>query len=131
MNPYMHSTTFRLASISLVLLLLSSCGADSPSSTPASLIRINSGEVIGFEHDHATFAWKGIPYAAPPVNELRWRAPRPVQPWSEKLEATKFGSACVQPPNREAGSNAPESEYVVGQEDCLTLNVFAPPLRLA
>jgi para-nitrobenzyl esterase len=123
-------TSCRPASISLVLLLLSACGTGSPSSAPASLTRINSGKVIGFEHEHATFAWKGIPFAAPPVNELRWRAPRPVQPWSEILEATEFGPACVQPPNREAGSNAPESEYVVGQEDCLTLNVFAPRAAL-
>ena len=120
----------RIATISILLLLLSGCGAGIPDSAPKSLARTTSGDVVGFEHEHATFVWKGIPFAAPPVNELRWRAPRPVQPWSEILEATEFGPACVQPPNREAGANAPESEYVVGQEDCLTLNVFAPRAAL-
>jgi len=118
--------TIRVTSTSLLLLLLTACGSGSPDSAPASLASTNSGDVLGFEHEHATFAWQGIPYAAPPVKDLRWRAPRPVQPWSTPLEATGFGPACVQPPNREAGPNAPESEYVVGQEDCLTLNVFAP-----
>ena len=126
----MSRASTRIATASVLLLLLSACGAGIPDSAPKSLARTTSGDVVGFEHEHATFAWKGIPFAAPPVNELRWRAPRSVQPWSEILEATEFGPACVQPPNREAGSNAPESVYVVGQEDCLTLNVFAPRAAL-
>ena len=60
----------------------------------------------------ATF--KGIPYAAPPVGELRWRMPQPVKPWPGIFSAGKFGPACMQP------DNVPKSE------DCLTLNVWRP-----
>lgn len=108
------------------LLLLSACQGEVPDPDMQSMIKTSSGNVVGYDHAHATYAWKGIPFAAPPVGELRWRAPRPVSPWSETLQATSYGPACVQPPNLEAGSNAPEFEYVVGIEDCLTLNVFSP-----
>ncbi len=124
-----HSTSVFVWTI-LMSVFLSACGSSSNKPASESLVKTKSGEVVGFEHEHATFAWQGIPYVAPPINELRWRAPRPVRPWGETLQATEFGSACVQPPNREAGNNAPESEYVVGQEDCLTLNVFAPRATL-
>jgi carboxylesterase type B len=62
-------------------------------------------------------AFKGIPYAAPPVGSLRWRAPQPAVPWSGTRDATHFGYDCMQTP------------YVIstGQqtiEDCLTVNVW-------
>ncbi|MCX2980658.1 carboxylesterase [Halieaceae bacterium IMCC14734] len=126
----MYDHMNRLIAFILALLLLSACGDSAPDPAPESLITISSGDVVGFAHEHATYAWKGIPFAAPPVNELRWRAPRAAIPWSDTLEATQFGSACVQPPNRTAGSNAPESEHSVGLEDCLTLNVFTPRTAL-
>jgi para-nitrobenzyl esterase len=126
----MKSATIRIAAINIVLVLLSACGAGEPNIAPESLSKTKGGDVVGFEHEHATYAWKAIPYAAPPIKELRWRAPRPVQPWIGTLKATEFGPACVQPPNREAGSNAPASDHVVGVEDCLTLNVFAPRAAL-
>lgn len=57
----------------------------------------------------------GIPYAAPPVDDLRWREPQPAEPWSETLDARAFGYSCIQ-------------EYNIGptSEDCLTLNIWAP-----
>ena len=82
--------------------------------------------VIGFEHEHNSYAWQGIPYAEPPVGALRWRAPVPAVPWQGVLEALSPGYSCIQPPNITAGKNAPEQENVVGSEDCLTLNVFSP-----
>jgi para-nitrobenzyl esterase len=60
-------------------------------------------------------AFRGIPYAAPPVGNLRWRSPQPAASWSGIKDASKFGNTCPQP-----GDN----NQVVGNEDCLVLNVF-------
>lgn len=57
-------------------------------------------------------AWKGIPYAAPPVGALRWRPPVAPTCWSGTFNASQFGNVCFQ------GG--------IGAEDCLTLNVFVP-----
>src|SRR6201995_3013505 len=61
----------------------------------------------------------GIPYAEPPVGELRWRPPQPKARWAQTLQATKFANTCVQP---QRGVFAAPSKT----EDCLYLNVFAP-----
>jgi para-nitrobenzyl esterase len=61
----------------------------------------------------------GIPYAAPPVGELRWRPPQQPASWSAPLQATKFGGTCAQP---QRGVFAAPSDT----EDCLYLNVFTP-----
>ena len=63
-------------------------------------------------------AWEGIPYAAPPIGDLRWRPPAPVTPWAGVRDATQPGPPCIQ---------LGFEEGTVGSEDCLYLNVFAPP----
>lgn len=75
------------------------------------------GKVSG---DDAVDVFKGIPYASPPVGELRWRAPRPATPWSGVRDAFGPGSPCPQT-GRLASTN----------EDCLYLNVWRPHRRLA
>jgi para-nitrobenzyl esterase len=65
--------------------------------------------------------WLGIPYAAPPVGALRWAAPRPAQRWPGIRQATSYGGRCAQL----ASGNGPR----VDNEDCLYLNVYAPPGR--
>ncbi|MEC9415033.1 MAG: carboxylesterase family protein, partial [Pseudomonadota bacterium] len=50
-------------------------------SDQAALRTISAGNVIGYSHDNNTFAWLGIPYAKPPVGDLRWKAPRELEPW--------------------------------------------------
>lgn len=110
----------------VMLLLISACGANTNSPASDSSLRISAGSLVGFDNDHSTFAWLGIPYAQPPVGELRWRAPRALEHWAGTLEAVAHGPACIQPPNPTAGDNAPEQDNVVGSEDCLTLNVYAP-----
>ncbi len=77
-----------------------------------------SGLVTGASVDGVD-RFLGIPYAAPPVGELRWRPPQPYGHFpGYKLAATQFGSECTQP----AGFGLPES----GSEDCLFLNVYMP-----
>lgn len=112
-------------------ILLAACGSAVPGASDSSLVKTAAGDVVGFEGEHETYVWKGIPYAAPPVGDLRWRAPQAVQSWAGVLEALEYGPACVQPHNPTAGSNAPEFEHVVGIEDCLTLNVFSPRTALS
>lgn len=65
--------------------------------------------------------WKGIPYAAPPVEDRRWRPPAPAIAWDGVREATGFGAVCVQTP----GPDEPDGT-AVGSEDCLTINVWSP-----
>jgi para-nitrobenzyl esterase len=54
--------------------------------------------------------FKGVPFAAPPIRTLRWKAPQPVIPWSGTGEAKTFAPACVQPWN--AGPHLPDSEGI-------------------
>jgi para-nitrobenzyl esterase len=63
------------------------------------------------------YAWKGIPYAAPPTGALRWQPPQPAACWTDALSTTTLGAECPQ-----LGSDG----SVEGDESCLTLNVWAP-----
>jgi para-nitrobenzyl esterase len=64
--------------------------------------------------------FKGIPFAAPPVGELRWQAPRPVVPWQGVKDATAFGPRCLQ------GQIFSDIVFKDLSEDCLTLNIWTP-----
>ena len=66
--------------------------------------------------------WKGVRYAAPPIGELRFRAPQPPAPWTDPLDATRFGKTCPQPPV----PNFPMNLGAGPNEDCLFLNIWAP-----
>ena len=88
-----------------------------PVAAPATVRTIESGKIIGYV-DRESHAWVGIPFAAPPVDALRWKAPRAVEPWTETLQALEFGSQC---PQSGLGVGPP-----AGSEDCLYLNVWAP-----
>lgn len=83
--------------------------------------QIDTGVLQGIiEHNMQVF--KGIPYAAPPVGELRWRPPQPAKAWTGTRDASKFADSCPQPyvKNLSTGLALP------GNEDCLHLNVFTP-----
>jgi para-nitrobenzyl esterase len=84
----------------------------------AALVTIEPGTVQGEVHEEYR-VFRGIPFAAPPTGELRWRPPQPVEPWTETFDATRFGSQCIQPAVMGlAPTNA--------NEDCLSLNVWTP-----
>jgi para-nitrobenzyl esterase len=80
--------------------------------------KVTGGEVQGLVTNGIS-VFKGIPFAAPPAGDLRWKAPAPVQPWTGIKKADAFGPACMQPPNSQ-GNTSPVSE------DCLYLNVWTP-----
>ncbi|HEY4031474.1 MAG TPA: carboxylesterase family protein [Caulobacteraceae bacterium] len=65
--------------------------------------------------------FKGIPFAAPPVGDLRWKAPQPVKPWSGVRQTTHFGDGCMQ--SGGGGGAGPGIPY---SEDCLYLDVWTP-----
>ncbi len=80
--------------------------------------KVTGGEVQGIVTDGIS-VFKGIPFAAPPVGDLRWKGPAPLQPWTGIRKVEAFGPACMQAANSQ-GNTAPVSE------DCLYLNVWTP-----
>ena len=81
-------------------------------------VDVTGGTIEGVEQD-GILTYKGIPFAAPPVGDLRWKAPAPVQPWTGVKKADAFCNACMQTSGA-MGNSAPVSE------DCLYLNVWTP-----
>ncbi|HUT56172.1 MAG TPA: carboxylesterase family protein [bacterium] len=87
-------------------------------------VATESGLVRGAaEADSATCVWRGIPFAAAPVGELRWRSPRPHPAWSGVRGATKWGARCMQKGIMELVNADPSKRM---SEDCLFLNVWRP-----
>lgn len=82
------------------------------------VVHTKSGPIKGEVGDDSR-RFRGVPYAAPPTDDLRWRAPEKVQPWSEIRDATKPAKRCGQ--NTSAGEPDPDSS-----EDCLYLEVTTP-----
>jgi para-nitrobenzyl esterase len=114
MHRSIHSRLFVFA-----VLLAVPTGALSQAAGPR--VKTRQGIVEGKE-DAAGHAFLGIPYAAPPVGDLRWKAPVPAANWNGVRKATDFGPHCLQ--GRVYGDmNFRDSG---GSEDCLTLNVWSP-----
>jgi para-nitrobenzyl esterase len=112
---------FRATVFALALAAAPQAGA---TAAPSPVIATPAGELSGTEAAGIR-AFKGIPYAKPPVKGLRWRPPVPLAPWNGVRNATDFGPACVQPQSSKLTtiySNAP----MPVSEDCLTLNVWTP-----
>jgi len=85
------------------------------------------GEVVGSAHPEVdAHVWLGVPFAKPPVGDLRWRAPRPPEPWAGTREALAFGPSCIQFAGPVGARDGADAGEVSGSEDCLYLNVFAP-----
>jgi para-nitrobenzyl esterase len=84
-------------------------------------VDVTGGKVSGVV-SNGIVSFKGIPFAAPPVGALRWKAPQPVKPWTGVKQVMEFGASCMQDPNfaKIFGTSAPISE------DCLYLNVWTP-----
>jgi para-nitrobenzyl esterase len=106
-------------SLGLILILfalsLSAQQAGGPTvKTASGIVRgVTDGDVDNFF---------GIPYAAPPVGEFRWRPPQPVVAWQGERDATKFGTNCAQ----SGWGAAPGTIQAGSSEDCLFLNVWRP-----
>jgi len=102
-------------------MMLAAGGALLSCAAHAQTVATESGKVAGSTNDGVT-SWKGIPFAAPPVGPLRWRAPQPASRWSGVRQATAYGHDCMQLP-------FPSDAAPLGTtpaEDCLTVNVWKP-----
>lgn len=116
----------KLARVFVLLLLCSHANANpanqhSISSQPDPIIQLKNGLVRGIEQ-HNVLAFKGIPYAQPPVGKLRWHPPKPPEDWTGVRDATHFDNQCMQ-------------KYIYDDmrfrskgtsEDCLYLNIWTP-----
>ncbi|QWW69955.1 carboxylesterase/lipase family protein [Rhizobium sp. WYJ-E13] len=102
----------------LLFLALAICPvALAPRPAPADdIVKVETGRLRGATSGVVT-SFKGIPYAAPPLGQLRWRNPRPAQEWKGVRSARDFGPSCMQT------DDLPKSE------DCLALNVWTPSER--
>lgn len=90
---------------------------------PRTVVTTKFGSVRGYAPDDDTWAWKGIPYAKPPVGTLRWKAPQDPVPWTGVREATYQCKECTQQVNDKFWRYADDFK---GSEDCLYLDIYRP-----
>jgi para-nitrobenzyl esterase len=114
----MSTRSFLMRSISIALVLSSGAALAQAqrAAEPASvsqptlngpIVKVAQGKVQGFVAD-GVGVFKGLPFAAPPIGDLRWQAPKPAAKWSEVRAANAFSATCAQ------------------AEDCLYLNIYEP-----
>ncbi len=108
-------------------LVLAACAAQTD---PNPVLTVEGGQIQGVETPTAGIvSYKGIPFAAPPVGDLRWREPQPVVPWEGVRVADTYGAAAMQvtwDPNSFYGREWRASGSVPFSEDCLYLNIWTP-----
>ena len=116
-----------LGSISLwvALTLLGTAAAKGAPAAPR--VKLADGAMEGISTDAGIRIFRGIPFAAPPVGELRWKAPQPVKKWQGIRPAAEFGHSCMQRPV--FGDMEFRSKGM--SEDCLYLNVWTPAKSVA
>ena len=108
--------------------LFMACTHDAAVTVP--VLTVEGGQIAGKPGaTQGVSIYMGIPYAAPPVGDLRWRAPQPVIPWEDVRDCTQPGAACLQD-DQTPGSFYWKEFYQAGDplrsEDCLYLNVWTP-----
>ncbi|MDH5379322.1 MAG: carboxylesterase family protein [Cyclobacteriaceae bacterium] len=117
-----------LYSLLLVCIGLYSC-TDSTDQSNDLFVKVSNGYLEGeYNSDSSVVVFKGIPYAAPPVNELRWRAPQPLSDWYDTLKCQDFPPSPIQ--NKPVPFSMWSEEFITPaeplSEDCLYLNIWAP-----
>jgi para-nitrobenzyl esterase len=103
-------------------IISSSCSEQTTTTAKPAPVRVETGLVQGIVEDGLT-VYRGIPFAAPPVGDFRWRAPVPASNWNEVRLADKFAPGCMQMP---VGDSAIGYMDLPFSEDCLYLNVWTP-----
>ncbi|WP_225871506.1 carboxylesterase/lipase family protein [Qipengyuania atrilutea] len=119
--------SYKLAALTGAILALASGPvlAQMPAEIDPVMVDVEAGTLMG-SRENGVLVFRGVPYAAPPVGEDRWRAPQPVAPWQGVRAATAHETACTQPVDLDTtvanfgGVNGGQSE------DCLYLTITAP-----
>ena len=101
----------------LLLALLASPALADP-------VKVDGGLIDGKELANGVTGWFGVPFAKPPLRDLRWRAPQPVEPWQGVFHADRFAPMCLQSLRSRTMNHYFGNEAI--SEDCLYLNVWAP-----
>lgn len=104
-----------------VAIVLAACALAGPAG--AQTVKTDSGLVRGEAYSGGGTLFRGIPFAAPPLDRLRWKKPQPVWPWKGVRDATRRAASCLQ---NDYGWN--RADFLIGSEDCLTLDVRTPEL---
>jgi para-nitrobenzyl esterase len=113
----LRSAIFTAFLTSTLLLGFSPLVAHADGENP--VVKLSSGQIRGRSMQGGGAVFKGVPFAQPPLGDLRWRDPQPVKPWTGIRDTGAFGPACTQ---RIASFNKEEAQG--NQEDCLYLNVW-------
>ncbi len=120
----------KLIIVALVLVGLAGCGQKEGAQIPAPAEETRrqtaAGAVIGFVAENGAHVWRGVPYAASTAGENRWRAPRPAPAWEGAREAVRFAERCAQLTNAFDRSEGLKPNQLIGSEDCLALDIYAP-----
>jgi para-nitrobenzyl esterase len=117
----MHGKNFLTKGVLVASALLMTTQLRAQANTATNIVTTESGKVQGSVKD-GVLAFKGIPFAAPPLAQLRWRAPQPVTPWTGVRDTTEYALDCDQLP-------FPSDAAPLGagtSEDCLYMNVWKP-----
>ena len=117
-----------------VILLLSGCettqsvrlNLEENLLSPETRLMTDNGPVIGFIDQLGVKKWLGIPFAEPPISELRWRAPIKINNWKTLKEVNSFSPPCTQFQSSLTADGLVKPGDIIGNEDCLYLNVYAP-----
>ncbi len=105
----------KLVALFLAAITFGVCAAERP------VVKVDTGSLQG-TIEYGMQVFKNIPYAAPPVGDLRWRPPQPALSWGGMRDASKFGQSCPQ----QYIKNLSDGLGLPGSEDCLNLNVYGP-----
>ncbi len=114
------ASVMALCLFTVAALLCAGCGGATVAETTMEEPRLHSGTISGTLVD-GVWTYKGVPFAAPPTGELRWKEPQPVEPWDGVLACDEYGPACPQPRDWEGVPDVGHTD-----EDCLYLNVWTP-----
>ena len=96
-------------------------------SQSSSIVQTKYGPIEG-EVTPLGRVFRSIPYATPPVGDLRWTEPIPPTPWTSVLNTTKDPPACIQECSRDHEPWRVECGHIIS-DDCLYLNVYTPPIK--
>jgi para-nitrobenzyl esterase len=113
----------------IAISFIAACTNSKTSAVEPDLVKTTAGWIKGSTNSDSTvYVYKGVPFAAPPVGDLRWKEPQPLKPWTDTLNTISFGASPIQ--NNPVPFMMWSQEFITPakplSEDCLFLNVWTP-----